>query len=112
VVLGRINYFVVLRAGETGFTSFHTSMPTAKAFVDIDVWVLAPSSAEIIWAGTARHKYDSSDSHGDSATLAVAFRLALLKLLGQTDFWNALGASVPSPPAGSAAHLVEPAPPS
>jgi hypothetical protein len=93
VVLGRINYFGVVRPGETGSASIHSGMPTAKAFVDLDLWVLAPSSAEIIWAGTTRHKYDSNQSYGDSTTLAVALRLALLKLLGQKDFWSALNAS-------------------
>jgi hypothetical protein len=99
VVLGRINYFGCLQGGPHEEAISEAPVPTAKAFVDLDVWVVVPSSGEIVWAGTTRHKHDSGERNADAAPLvAVTLRLALLKLLGQTDFWAALGgAQVKSP---------------
>jgi len=95
-VLGRINYFGWIQPGFAGLL-FQSGMPTGKVFVDLDLWVVAPSTGEVLWAGSVREKKDSGDSWSKkseelSPLLADTLRAGLTRLAKRKDFaWAVSG---------------------
>jgi len=82
--------------------TFGDEAPGGKAYVDIDLWVVDPSSEKVLWAGTARGKPNSGISSGAVADrvaifLSDALRDAFRDALWQPDFFAAMGATVMPP---------------
>jgi tetratricopeptide (TPR) repeat protein len=96
VVFGRINYFAYVQPGYIGDAVWQRVMPTGKAFIDIDLWIAEPRTAEIIWAGTARGMRDSGRQYPMPPDdipkfLGEALSEALTAIAKDSGFYAALG---------------------
>jgi hypothetical protein len=85
------------RRGE-GVT-FDDEAPGGKSYVDIDLWVVEPSTGKILWAGTARGKHSSGISSGAVAERVAVFLSdalydAFREVIWRVDLLTAMGATL------------------
>lgn len=84
----------------------------SAAYVDIDLWVVQPSTRKILWAGTARSKRKTADLSGAledrvAVLLPETLYSALKEVIPRSDFLAAMGATLlrtRSPTQASQAH--------
>jgi hypothetical protein len=70
-----------------------------KAYVDIDLWVVEPSTGRILWGGTARGKFSTTLPSGVVADRVAVFlpdalHTALKEVVARSDFLVAMGATL------------------
>ena len=119
VVMGRINYFGFVSPvpgpdGSSAALGFAVGgIPGAvvagklstlgqaesAAYVDLDIWVVQPSTGKIVWAGTARGERKTADLSGVVADrvavlLPEVLHAALNQAIPRTDFIAAMGATL------------------
>ena len=71
----------------------------SAAYVDIDLWVVQPSTGKILWAGTARGKRKTADLSGAvedrvAVLLPETLYSALKEVIPRSDFLAAMGATL------------------
>ena len=117
VLVGRINYFGFVSSPPEGkptavgvgfflggavgalVGSQSVELNDGTAYVDVDLWVLEPSTGKILWTGTARAKQRATGLGGVIADkvavlLPEALHTALNEVIPRPDFILAMGATL------------------